>query len=188
MKKIIISNEKDYKKFINKIIIYKSIIYKNTKFEVDNKIKNEEIDIIIKALNIKNRYQRIIYIYDQICKKLNQEIDFSICKFINNKCIVQRNNNSINCNGCCLTCKYLKNNHCTTQNISCKLLYCPTMKKQNRVIKMKDISLFKFFSFRQRLILKFDFFESREEVLKDLKYHSFLISCHKIFKRKRKEI
>ena len=48
---------------------------------------------------------------------------------------------------------------------------------------MKDIKLFKLFSIKQRLILKFDFFSTREEVLQDLKSHLFIITTHKIFKR-----
>ena len=180
---IIINNQKDYKKFINKIIIYKSFLYRNIQFKLENNIQNEELNIIINALNIKNKNKRIEYIYDEICKILNKKIDFSICKFKNNKCIIQRKNNSKNYNGCCLKCKNLKNGQCNTENITCKLLYCPSIKKKHKIVKMKDIQLFKLFSIKQRLILKFDFFSTREEVLQDLKSHLFIITTHKIFKR-----
>ena len=180
---ITINNQKDYKKFINKIILYKSFFYKKAKFTLENNIQNEELEIIINALNIKNKNRRLDYVYDEICKILNKKIDFSICKFKNNKCIIQRKNNSKNCNGCCLKCKNLKNSQCNTENITCKLLYCPFIKKHYKIIKMKDIDLFKLFSLKQKLILKFDFFSTREEVLQDLKSHSFIITAHKIFKR-----
>lgn len=52
---------------------------------------------------------------------------------------------------------------------------------------MKNIKLFKLFSIKQKLLLKFDFFSTREEVLKDLKSHSFIITAHKIFKRNKKK-
>lgn len=39
---IVINNQKDYKKFINKIIIYKSFLYRNIQFKLEtiSKMKN----------------------------------------------------------------------------------------------------------------------------------------------------
>ena len=58
-KKIIIKDKKDLKKFYNNIKYYRSILFVFTKFESDNK----EIEHIITALNIKNRFKRIKYVY-----------------------------------------------------------------------------------------------------------------------------
>lgn len=88
--KIIIKNEKDYKKFIRRIIIYKSIFYKYVHFELESYIDCEYIDIIINGLNIKKINKRIQYIYDEICKILNSKMDLNICEFKEDKCIVQR--------------------------------------------------------------------------------------------------
>ena len=50
-KTIIINNEKDYKKLLSKLKYYK--YYKFTDFNIVNNIKNEDIDMINEALNIK---------------------------------------------------------------------------------------------------------------------------------------
>jgi len=181
--KIIIRNEKDYKKFIRKIFLYKSIIYKYVHFEVENDIDNEYIDVIINGLNIKKRCERIEYIYDEVCKILNKRMDLNICQFKNNKCIVQRENNTNNCNGCCLKCVHQLNGRCNTENLTCKLFYCPTIKKKYKITKMKDIIPLKLFSLRQRLIFKTDFFASREQHLNDLYHYSLIVAMYNIFKR-----
>lgn len=181
--KIIIKNEKDYKKFIKRIIIYKSIFYKYVHFELESYIDCEYMDIIINGLNIKKRNKRIQYIYDEICKILNSKMDLNICEFKENKCIVQRENHTSNCNGCCLKCIHQKDGRCNTENLTCKLFYCPTIKKKYKITKMKDIIPFKLFSLRQRLIFKTDFFASREEHLSDLYHYSLIVAMDNIFRR-----
>ena len=59
-KNISIKNVNDYKIFLKHIRLYKSFLYNNTHFVIINTmLKNNNIDPIINALNIKNRKQRI---------------------------------------------------------------------------------------------------------------------------------
>ena len=155
-KKIILDSKKDYDKFLKKLCIYKTFFYKKTKFCAKGKYKNPNIDIIINALNIKNRNARIEYVYDQACKYLDCFIEENnICDFKDNMCFIQRNSkNNNNCNGCCKNCIYQKNKVCTTKNISCKLFYCPSAKKKKEIPKIKNIYLLKLYSFRQRILYK----------------------------------
>ena len=44
IKKIVIKNEKDYKKFLRKIKYYRSLLFNNTKFILENKYNNTYID------------------------------------------------------------------------------------------------------------------------------------------------
>ena len=187
MKKIIIINSyKEYKKFLRKIKYYKTIIFYNTIFKLDSSIENEYLDSIVESLNIKNRKERIEYVYDRLCNIFDEKMELGICKFKNNKCIVQQKNRSKSCNGCCLNCSHQKNKVCNTQNLACKLFYCPRIKKSYSVLKMKDIPLFKLLSARQKIILKYDFFSSREELLRDLYSYSFLFTTIKILNRSKK--
>ena len=62
--------------------------------------------------------------------------NINICGFINNKCFVQRKNNSNNCNGCCRLCIYQSSNGCTTNNLTCKLFNCSEVKKRLRYINL----------------------------------------------------
>lgn len=168
----------DYKKLVNGIKLYKSFLYKKTIFETDNK----DLEVFIKYLNIKDKRKRIEYIYDEIIKELDKRSS-DLCDFKDGKCKIQRKNNSLNTNGCCLRCRNLKNNSCCTKNISCKLFYCPSIRKEYKVTKMKDIDLFKVLSIRQKIILNNDFFSTREEVIEDLCSHSLLVRMIKIMKR-----
>ena len=68
---------------------------------------------------------------------------------------------------------------CTTQNISCKIFVCKYIKEKSSFnINIKDFLLFEaFFNKKQKLILKFNFFKSREEIIDKLteKNNSFYL-------------
>ena len=66
-KKIVVNNRNDYNRFVKKLFIYKSILYKNVYFELENIVEDENLDYLIKGLNIKNRKKRIDFIYDMCC-------------------------------------------------------------------------------------------------------------------------
>ena len=57
---------------------------------------------------------------------------------------------------------------CPSKNLTCKLFFCDEVKNKYEVITFKDLKLLKLLTRRQRLILKFDLFSTREEVLTDL--------------------
>lgn len=162
--KRIIIQEYEPKKIYKK---YKSFIYRNTEFIYNG--DNAEIKEIVKILNIKSKMKRLEYIFDESCKEIDQKFaGKNICDFKCNQCIVQRKNNSKEVNGCCRVCRFQGENGCKSSNLPCKLFFCPEIQKKYEIIKLKDLRLTKLLTKRQRLILKFDLFSSREEILMDL--------------------
>ena len=86
---------------------------------------------IEKAKNIKNRYKKLEYIYDNSCKKIDSlHEDENICGFKCNQCRVQQLSKSKEINGCCRTCRLQSKNGCTSSNLTCKLFYCDEVKKK----------------------------------------------------------
>lgn len=166
-KVIVINSDKDYKKLLRKINVYKSILFYNTFFCVENNINEEMIDYIINALNIKKRKERICYIYDTSCKFIDSN-SIGICGFKDGKCYLQQEKNDGKCNGCCRKCMYQTNKGCSTSNISCKLFNCSHVTSRHKVIEYKDLKILKVLSLKNRFIIKSDYFSKREDVLKDL--------------------
>lgn len=148
------------------IFLYKTFLFKKTIFTT----KNKDLDNIVTALNIKDRLERIKYIYEETVKYLNTYYKDDFCNFINNQCIAQRLNKVSDINGCCKHCKNVGSKGCTTSNIGCKLIYCKTSIKNFKLIKLREIPILKFFSLRQKLILKMDVMCKKEEIIKDLNY------------------
>ena len=166
MKKAIILEDdtlkayKQYKKF-------KSILYKKRKIEY--KGNNEKIKEIAKVLNIKSRMKRLEYIFDKSCEQIDNKFkEENICGFDCNQCIVQRKDKTKEINGCCRLCRFQGDNGCKSKNLTCKLFFCDDVKQKYDVPKLEDLKLVKLLTRRQRLMLKFDLFSSREEVLMDL--------------------
>ncbi|MEE3342987.1 MAG: hypothetical protein VZS44_02740 [Bacilli bacterium] len=177
---IIINDDKDLNIFYNKLIIYRSIFYINTKFYSNDK----RIEDIVEALNIKSWTRRIDYVYDKACFYVDEYWkDKNICGFKNNKCYTQQEPNCSYRNGCCRRCYYQSNKGCVTSNLTCKLYYCTEVTKRYKVILFDDIKILNLFNFRQRTILKHDYFSSREEVLMDLYISSMIIFAVRILWR-----
>ena len=177
-KKIIIKSERDLDKFYKKLKYYKLSLF--TKFESDNK----NIQDIITALNIKNRNKRIIYIYDYVCNYIDNFWNGkNYCGFKNNKCYCQQQIKSKYINGCCRLCLYQSIKGCKTNNLTCKFYYCTEVCKRYRVLTYEDIKILNLFSSRQRIIIKHSFFNSREQILFDLKYSFLLIFAFKVLLR-----
>lgn len=183
-KTIVIESKEDYTKFIKRIILYKSILYINTEFQVKGCQVNDKIQQIIKGLNIKNRYKRITYVYDTACSIIDSNTKgLNVCGFKNNKCYIQQKQNNGKCNGCCRLCKYQNSNGCPTKNLACKLFNCSEVKKRYKTIEYKDLAILKLLSLKNRLIVKSDYFSTREEVLKDLYAYTLTYSILRIFFR-----
>lgn len=122
---------------------------------------------------MRNR-EKIIETYDQACKILDDYYKGkNICGFKCNQCYTQYNTNKT-C-GCCQKCFFKSNNGCTTKNLTCKFFFCSEVTKRENVLTFKDLDILKKFSLRQRIILKHDYFSSREEVIKDLEVGSLFI-------------
>lgn len=183
-KTIVIESKEDYTKFIKRIILYKSILYINTEFQVERNQINDKLQQIIKGLNIKNRCKRITYVYDTTCNIIDSNTKgLNICGFKNNKCYIQQKQNNGKCNGCCRLCKYQNSNGCPTKNLACKLFNCSEVKKRYKTIEYKDLAILKLLSLKNRLIVKSDYFSTREEVLKDLYAYTLTYSILRIFFR-----
>ncbi len=104
------------------LFLYRLSIFKSFTFKTDNK----DLKIIVEALNIKRRKDRIKYVYEEAIKVINKYYYMDLCKFKDNKCIVQRKNKSNTISGCCRTCLILTDKGCPSNNLTCKLLYCKT--------------------------------------------------------------
>lgn len=183
-KTIVIESKEDYTKFIKRIILYKSILYINTEFQVKGCQVNDKIQQMINGLNIKNRYKRITYVYDTACSIIDSNTKgLNVCGFKNNKCYIQQKQNNGKCNGCCRLCKYQNSNGCSTKNLACKLFNCSEVKKRYKTVEYKDLDILKLLSLKNRLIIKSDYFATREEVLKDLYAHTLTYSILRILFR-----
>ena len=166
-KKIVINSKKDYQKFLKKLFFYK--YYHFTTFNIKNNIKSDELNVIIKALNIKKRKERITYLYDETIKYINNYYHDDLCQFENDQCFVQRNRTDNHKFGCCFDCPLVESGKgCPSSNVSCKLLYCKPALKNIKKLRIKDIEFLRCFSIFQRFILKFDFYSTREQMIKDL--------------------
>lgn len=118
--------------------------------------------------------EQITYIYDEACKILDDYYTGkNICGFKCNQCYSQYNTDKT-C-GCCRKCYYKSNKGCTTKNLTCKLFFCSEVTKREKVLTFDDLDILKNLSFRQQIILKHDYFSSREEVIKDLEIGSLTI-------------
>lgn len=188
-KKIVVNNRNDYNRFVKKLFIYKSILYKNVFFELENIVEDENLDYLIKGLNIKNRKKRIDFIYDMCCFMIDSKnSSTNICGFINNQCFVQRKNKDKKCNGCCRKCIYQTSKGCSSKNLACKLFNCSEVKKRFETLSDKDLILLKLLSLKNRFIVKSNYFSLREDVLKDLYCYSFIVSTIRIIFRLIKNI
>ena len=166
------------KKLLKYMFLYRSFIFKYTKFETDS--KDIELIKLIELLNIKNKYNRIYKTINDTCDYIDKYYqNKNTCNFKNNKCICHRKQKLEYTNGCCRNCFNQSNKGCTTKNIACKLFYCSYVKDNNKVLTYKDLILLKVLTPIQRLILKSDYFRTIEEVSKDI-YLGFLIAIIRI--------
>lgn len=174
----------DNKFFWKHLKFYKSFLYHNIYFKPSKNIQNEDFLEILKSLNIKKRKERIKFIYDTACFKIDK-IAFSknICGFKENKCFIQRKLDNNKCNGCCRKCLYQSNKGCTTANLSCKLFNCSAVIDNFPEMQAINLNILKLLSFKNQTIVKSDFFATKEDVLKDLYSLSLIYSALRILKR-----
>lgn len=174
IKVVKVKNKTALDKFYQKLFFYKRIWFKKTNFILDSNF--EELKPIVEALNIKNRKQRITYIYDTACQQIDDHYqNKNICGFKNNKCYVQQKLKNGTINGCCRCCMYQSPKGCTTKNLTCKIFTCSEVEKRCQVIKFNDLKILNLLSYRNKMILKSDYFSKREDVINDLYYGSFLL-------------
>lgn len=181
---IAVKSEDNYISFIRKLNLYKSLLYLNTEFQLNEQTNNSKVLQIIKGLNIKNRRKRITYVYDTACNIIDNNIKgLNICGFKKNKCYIQQIKNNGKCNGCCRLCKYQNSNGCPTKNLARKLFNCSEVKKRYKTIEYKDLDILRILSPKNRLIVKSDYFSTREDVLKDLYAFTLTYSILRVISR-----
>ena len=181
-KLIVINGEQDYNNFLKKLKFYKTFLYRRTFFTVENNKKKPYVEDVAYALNIKKRRERIKYIYDQSCKIIDDQVgNKNICGFKKGQCYKQRGTHL--CNGCCRKCRYQTCHGCSTKNLACKMFNCSEVRKRFNVITFDDLKLLKLLSFKNRIVVKSDFFSQREDVLKDLYAYTLTYSGIRIIYR-----
>ena len=179
----------------NKLILYddnysvlklKKIIKLCDKDNLDKVLKKEtkDLSIIKKALSFKTKEDRYNYIYDTICKILDDRIiNENYCEFKDDVCIRFRKENPNHKNGCCEwkgrgKCKYLIGSECTMKTcMACKLFTCKFLEKEKGIKQsINDFLLAKvFFNKNQRYILECSFWTPKEIVMKRLLNNNFNI-------------
>lgn len=146
------------------------------------KTNSKKYEKYVKALNIKNKRQRYEYIYDEALREINKYYKDDLCDFKNNQCIAQRKAGNGKINGCCRFCPIVTEKGCPSQNFSCKLIYCETALKGLKLLKLREIKILRCLPISKRLILKGDFFVTKEEVLNDLSLGLIIFSFKTIFR------
>ena len=155
---------KKFKKYINN---------KDTIIETDPINGLEEA--LIKAFNEKDIKKRYEFIYDYMCKYLDNNVCI-LCDFKNDKCIANRLGKSVHKeNGCCYFrnegfCKLFKDKRCTNPNISCKLFMCPLIEKEmgHESLPKNYLLLNYFFNLRQKEVLRYSYRKKRKETIEKL--------------------
>lgn len=129
------------------------------------------IEVILKEKDLEKKYS---YIIDYITNYLNEDMKKNnYCDFKDGRCIANRLGKSVHKdNGCCYVykeglCKYLTNNGCKINCLSCKLFMCDYIEKKYRKINLNKIfPIKKVFNRKQIHILQKSFFKDKEEILK----------------------
>ena len=179
-----IENEKERKKFCSLFRIYK-IIYakKYIKLDISPSI-DENMSFQLKSLetafNIKNKDDRLSYIYDEICHYEDQLfIQKNICEFDENGlCLVQREyHHPSKINGCCGLCTYLGKKGCKINSIACKTFYCHYVVEKHHIPSIKKHLLFQhFLSLPQKHEVLTNFWNTKEENMKIMKKNNIIYS------------
>ena len=173
-----LKNTKRIRKYCDNKNLYLEVYYNNIKLnELDLKdnINSNLKDIIsiVHAINIKDKKERFVYIYDTVCSSLDEKIKkTNYCRFIDDVCIRDRLNGSYHKNGCCDCkgrgkCKYLIDSKCTENNcIACKLFTCHTLELRGYKQDINDFVLVKyFFTEKQKDILRFSYWTPKDIII-----------------------
>ncbi len=170
----------------NNYRLLKKYMHHKDKYHLIVETQDEDVNNCIKAINIDNLTERNKFIYETICDVLDKKWNHNLpCEFCHNRCIASRNKYmDKEFDGCCYSfkrkrfgkvkkqkCIHLKDDKtCDTKNISCKLFTCNYLKKNHLFSTSYDnyLLLKLFFNKKEKLILKYNFFKTEEEVLAKL--------------------
>ncbi len=143
-----------------------------------------DLVMIKNAINYKTKEERYNYIYDTVCKILDDRINTeNYCEFENDVCIRFKKENPNHKNGCCEwvgrgKCKYLVDSVCTMKTcMACKLFTCKFLYREKGIKQnIKDYVLTKyFFNWNQRSILACSFWTPKEIVMKRIIEDKFIV-------------
>ncbi len=167
----------------------------------------QDFENCIKAMNIKDRKERLTFIYDTACDYVDGLFaNCNNCEFKDDKCAVNRSpQHQYEDMGCCRSfeftgifqkemiknlklCRYAKSQTgCTTKNLSCKLFTCSYLRKKGIKFSIFKILLLScFLNIKERDIIKYNFFGSREELLDRLLNYKYCPYIWWLFRRKYK--
>lgn len=183
MKEIIIEEKdlKNFKKIIkrNKKNNDTKILFKHNDELYDKPTKklekyNNYLEVIM-LCNLKDRRERVSYIYDYLCKYFDEDMKKNnYCEFENGTCIANRLGYSVHeKDGCCYIikkglCKYLTDKGCTNPNPSCKIYMCAYLNKVKKVpnYDTKKIFLTNYlFNHKEHEFFKRHYFITKEEYI-----------------------
>ena len=182
------SNVQIIKQLINltsKKDFYSMYDNKKVKFVISN--FTNSLIIALKALLIKEEKTRVAFLYDYLCDYIDKLwSESNPCQFDENStCIAQREKIAPHeVHGCCYSFNYTKNpltfitksevcrflekgKGCTTQNLSCKIFVCKYL-RENKIFNIdfdKMVIPKAFFTKNQLLILKYNHFHTRDELI-----------------------
>ncbi len=160
---------------------YKGKLYDKEIKTNDKKVM--QVSLLVNALNIRNKNERLSFIYDKSCDFLDEDfIHKNVCEFKCRKCIQDRLYNNLG-GGCCCDsknhsamCPYLTKNGCSIKCLACKFHICKTLKKKGYKYHVNDIYMLKYLlNWKQKIMIYNDFFMTKDEVLKDLIRNSIII-------------
>lgn len=142
-----------------------------------NIFKYCELTKALEIININDLKVRNKIIYEYIYEYLNKDfISNQYCDFINDKCIAQRHFNIYPVSrkdGCCFKqitkCNHLDKGNCKVECMACRLFACPYLTKRGIGYWANEFILLNaFLNKKQRKYLVFDFYKSKEQVLKKI--------------------
>ena len=156
----------------------------NFKEDIKDEILLRDIKSIETAINLKTKEERYDYIYDTVCKYLDDRIiNENYCEFKDDVCIKFREEDPSHKNGCCEysgrgKCKYLIDSVCTMKTcMACKLFTCKYLYEHKGIRqRINDYPLIKyFFNNNQKYILECSFWTPKEIVMKRLLANNYNI-------------
>lgn len=166
------------------------IIDTDLDLEKDEKEDNKRLSLIaaLNACKIKDKSERLEYIYMAACKYLDNEyIVKNICEFCNDVCLGKKKYNVKN--GCChefkvrnifyaknlSLCRYQKEGRCTADCLGCKLFACDAIHKKGVKITYYNVPLVRyFFNFAQKIIIRYSVFTHKDKILRRLRFFNFV--------------
>lgn len=135
----------------------------------------EKYAALVKAMKIKSRKERIIFIYDHACDTIDRynEENGLLCSFHQGRCLAAEKGGRVN--GCCYRCRYQSSKGCPSKNLTCKFYFCTRfLKEKPSPLKFEDFPEFKLLSKLQQEIIKTNAYCKREIFIRLLLWDNFI--------------